>query len=99
MSMRQHVNYTSLAARFHLRNISRNRRYITEESFKLVMQSLVTSRLDYSNGLLYGIPKSAVSILQSVQNYTARIVTKTAPRKHNNTRSQRDTLVAGGQEN
>ena len=46
------------------------------------MQSLVTSRLNYSNGLLYGIPKSAVSILQSVQNSAARIVTKTAPREH-----------------
>ena len=82
MSMRQHVNYTSRTARFHLRNISRIRRYIPEESCKLVVQSLVTSRLDYSNGLLYGIPKSAVSILQSVQNSAARIVTKTAPREH-----------------
>ena len=82
MSMRQHVNYTSRTARFHLRNISRIRRYIPEESCKLVVQSLVTSRLDYSNGLLYRIPKSAVSILQSVQNSAARIVTKIAPREH-----------------
>ena len=67
MSMRQHVNYTSWAARFHLRNISRIRRYIPEESCNLVVHSLVTSRLDYSNGLLYGILKSAVSILQSVK--------------------------------
>ena len=44
--------------------------------------AIVTSRLDYSNGLLYGIPKFAVSILQSVQNSAARIVTKTAPREH-----------------
>ena len=100
MSMRQHVNYTSRTARFHLRNISRIRRYISEESCKLVVQSLVTSRLDYSNGLLYGIPQSAVSISQSVQNSAARIVTKTAPREHNYyTRSQRATLVAGRQEN
>ena len=62
MSMRQHVNYTSRTARFYLRNISRIRRYIPEESCKLVVQSLVTSGLDYSNSLLYGIPKSAVSI-------------------------------------
>ena len=47
-----------------------------------MVQSLVTSRLDYSNGLLYGIPKSAASVLQSVQNSAARIVTKTAPREH-----------------
>ena len=43
------------------------------------MQSLVTSRLDYSNGLLYEIPKS---ILQSVQYSVAGIVIKNAPREH-----------------
>ena len=60
------------------------------------MQSLVTSRLDYSNGLLYGIPRSAVSILQSDKNFAARIVTKTAPREnnYNDTSFQRATLVA-----
>ena len=46
-----------------------------------MVQSLVTSRLDYSNGLFDRIPNSAVFILQSVQNSAARIVTKTAPRK------------------
>ena len=55
---------------------------IPEESCKLVVQSLVTSRLDYSSDLLYVIPKSSVFILQSVQNSAARIVTKTAPKEH-----------------
>ena len=32
MSMRQHANYTSRTAQFHLRNISRVRRHIHEES-------------------------------------------------------------------
>ena len=49
LSMRQHVNYTSRGALFHLRNISRIKRYIPEESCKLVVQSLVTSQLDCSN--------------------------------------------------
>ena len=82
LSMCQHVNYTSRTARFLLRNISKIRRYMPEESSKLVVESLVTSRLDYSNGLLIGILKSAVFILQSVQNSATRIVTKTAPREH-----------------
>ena len=71
-----------MAARFHLRNLSRIKRYIPEESCELVLQLFVTTRLDYSNGLLYGIPKSAVAILPSVENSAARIVTKTAPREH-----------------
>ena len=34
------------------------------------------SRMDYANGLLYGLPKCTVSGLQVVQNSDARIVTQ-----------------------
>ena len=40
------------------------------------------SRLDYSNGLLYGLPKCTVSGLQAVQNLGARIVTQERLRDH-----------------
>ena len=40
------------------------------------------SRLDYSNGLLYGLPKYAVSGLEAVQNSAARIVTQERLRDH-----------------
>ena len=93
MSMRQYVNYTSRTALFHLRNISRIRRYIPEESCKLVVQSLITSRLDYSNGLLYGSRNlfcSLFKILLPHQDCFEGIY---------NTCSQRAALVASGQEN
>ena len=49
LSLRQHVSYTSKTCRFHLINISRIMQYITQD------KSLVMSRLDYSNGLFYGL--------------------------------------------
>ena len=39
-------------------------------------RSLVMSRMDYSNGLFYGLPKYTVSGLQAVQNSAARIITQ-----------------------
>ena len=72
LSLRQHVSYTSKTCRFHLRNISRIRKCIPQDTSVVRIKSLVTSRLDYSNGLLCGLPKCTVSGLQSA----ARIVTQ-----------------------
>ena len=61
LSLRQHVSYTSRACQFHLRNISRIRKYIQQDISIVLIKSLVMLRLDYSNGLLYGLPKYIVS--------------------------------------
>ena len=67
LSLRQHViSYTSRTCRFHLRNISRIRKYIPQDTSVVLVKSLVMSRLDYSNGLFYGLPKCTVSGLQAV---------------------------------
>ena len=82
ISLRQHVSYTSITCRFHLRNISRIRKYIQQDIRVVLIKSLVMSRLDYSNGLLYGLPKCTVSGLQAIQNSAARIVTQERLRDH-----------------
>ena len=82
LSLCQHVSYTSKTCRFHLRNISRIRKYIPQDTSIVLIKSLVMSRLDYSNGLLYGLPKCTVSGLQAVQNSPARIVTQERLRDH-----------------
>ena len=67
LSHRQHVAYTSNTCRFHLRNISIIRKYIQQDISVILIKSFVISRLDYSYGLLYGLPKCTVSGLQAVQ--------------------------------
>ena len=83
-TLHQHdiVSYTSKSCRFHIRNISSIRRYIPQDTSVCLIKSFVMSRLDYSNGLLYGLPKCIVSGLQAVQNSAARIVTKGRLRDH-----------------
>ena len=53
-------------ADFTVRNISRIRKYIPQDTSVVLAKSLVMSRLDYSNGLLYVLPKCTVSGLQAV---------------------------------
>ena len=67
---------------FHICNIGRIRRFITTSACKTLVNSLVTSRLDYGNTLLFGINKSTLNRLQKVQNTAARLVTRTKPREH-----------------
>ena len=76
------MSYTLKTCRFHLRNISRIRKYIPQDTSGVLIKSLEMSRLDYSNGWLYGLPKCTVSGLQAIQNSAARIVTQKRLRDH-----------------
>ena len=73
MDMAAHVSKAVKSANYLLRNIGRIRKYLT---------SLVTSRFDYCNGLLCGIPEELICKLQRVQNNAARVVTPTEKHDH-----------------
>ena len=74
--MAPHVKKSS----FHLRNIGKARRILTEDATKTVIQSLVMSRLDYCNALL--IQQDLIAKLQRLQNNAARIVSRTRKYEH-----------------
>ena len=48
----------------------------------MVVHAFVTSKLDYCNSLLYGLPKFLIATLQSVQNSAARLVCMTRKFDH-----------------
>ena len=53
------------------------KRFMSEETTKILVHALIISRLDYCNSLLFGLPKQTLNQLQSVMNAAARLVTLT----------------------
>ena len=69
---------------FHIRNISAIHKLIPQSAAAALVLALLTSRLDYCNSLLYGVPACKLEQLQRVQNIAARVVTLTrcSPENH-----------------
>ena len=80
--MSQHVHSVCRTGYYHLRNIGRIRRYLTLDATKTLVHALVTSRLEYCNSLLYGLPANHLAKMQRLQNACARVITKTGRRSH-----------------
>ena len=51
-----------------------SRSLIDSDTLATLTHAFVTSKLDYGNALLYGIPKTTMSRLQYVQNCAARLI-------------------------
>jgi hypothetical protein len=87
--MEQHASAITKFGFHQIRNIGRIRSYITVDACKTLVCSLVTSRMDYGNALMYDVNASIVSKLQRVQNTAARLVTRKKKYEH-----KTPTLVA-----
>ena len=53
---------------FYIRRIRSIRDCLTQHATELLIHSLIISRLDYGNGLLYGVSDKLLDKLQRVQN-------------------------------
>ena len=82
MNFEQHVTIICKSAYYQLHNIYRIRKYLTVDATKSLVHAFITSRLDYCNGLLYGIPNYLIDRLQPIQNAAARLVTSTPRSSH-----------------
>ena len=60
---------------FHVRNIGVIRPYLDSNSASQIIHALITSRLDYCNLLLIGLPDKSLKKLRKVQNTAIIIVT------------------------
>jgi hypothetical protein len=82
LQMDAQVTAVCQSARFHLRNIGRIRRYLSEGAPTRLVHAFITSRLDCNNSLLCGLPKVQLTRLQRVQNSAARLISRTPKRQH-----------------
>ena len=73
-SMTSQVRGLCRTLNYQLWNIARIRKYLDQDSCHHIVRSLVTSRLDYGNSLLFGITGVQINHLQRIQNKAARII-------------------------
>ena len=74
--MEAHVKKICQCCHFHLRNIGKIRNFIDNDTTHMLVHSFITSRLDYCNALLTGIPSYLINRLQKIQNKAARLVVR-----------------------
>jgi hypothetical protein len=63
-------------AAMNLRLIGKIRIHLNKNNTEQLVNSLVTSVLDYNNAILCGLPEKSLNILQRIQNWAAKLVLK-----------------------
>ena len=72
IDMERHVNSVCKSCFGQIRQISHIRQFLTTGATKSLVNSLVTSRLDYCNALLYGVPKTILNKLKCSKHSCTR---------------------------
>jgi hypothetical protein len=82
LSMEKQVNSVIQGIHFHLRRISKIRPNLDKATCEKLIHSVITSRLDYHNGLLLGLSEKLLNRLQIAQNNAARLLTGSRRHDH-----------------
>ena len=81
-TMTDHIHHVTKTASHHIWKIGKIRKMLDRKSTETLVHAFVTSRLDYCNSLLIGLPSHLIKQLQRIQNTAARVVTKTKKFDH-----------------
>ena len=82
MSMMAHVNSITRSHFFHLRQLRLIRRSLTPDAARTLVHAFISSRVDYSNALLYGATSHVIRCLQAVLNAAARLISGATRTEH-----------------
>ena len=78
--MLPHISRTVQGVFGAIKNISRIRRHLDDNTCARIVQTLAIFNLDYANYLLVGLPKCALRRLRVAQNSAARLVSRVSGR-------------------
>ena len=81
-SMLTHISMSCSVAFFWLHNIKRISQFLPRDKLEMVLHAFFTSRVDYCNGLLYGLADREIAELKRVQNAAARLLTYMSCKKY-----------------
>ena len=82
MSMEPNVSAVIQRGYNQLRGIGKIRRFLDHSTCAHVIHGLLTSRLDFNNSLLAGLPAASIKRLQTMQNHAARLLSGTGRCEH-----------------
>ena len=82
LTMEKHVKSITSAGFCQLRDLARIKMFLTEDALKTAVHAFITSKVDYCNSVLYGLPLNVVGRLQHLQNSAARMITSTSKYDH-----------------
>ena len=74
LCMKPHISSLCSSANYHVRNIGSIRKYISKDACIQLIHAFISSRLDYCNALLYGLPDSSIQKLQRILHIAARTI-------------------------
>jgi len=82
LTMKKHIAKVAAVCFFHIRRLRQIRRRVGKDVTIRLVLALITTRLDYCNSVLAGLPQSTLEPLQRVQNAAARLVFDLRHRDH-----------------
>ena len=75
LDLTDHVNKICVSCQYHLRNIAKIRKSLSEDTSQILIHAFISSKLDNCNSLFYRLPKHLLNRLRLIQNTAAHTVT------------------------
>ena len=82
VSMVAHILSICRSCYLHIYNINKLRKFMDCTSLEHIVHAFITTKLDYCNSLLSGIPSTLTQRLQRIHNTAARILTSCGKHAH-----------------